>query len=335
MKKVSIITPCRNEEKFIARCLDSIVANQDGHEILELIVVDGMSRDRTVEIVKEFSVRYPFIKLLKNPDRVQTFATNIGIRAARGDIVVRMDAHTEYPPDYLSRLVQHMEENGADCVGGMLMTMPGSNTIMAKAITEALSHPFGVGNAYFRIGSKEPKLVDTVPFGCYKREVFDKIGYFNEKLNRTDDIEFNLRLKRSGGKIMLFPDVKSFYFARSTLKDLFQQNFWNGFWVLYSLHFAKLPFSLRHLVPLAFLLGLSGSLALSLVSSYFIYLFFTIIGAYLVACLYSSLRIALKKSWKYIFLLPVCFATLHFSYGLGSLWGISRLLLTKMGLKDE
>jgi glycosyltransferase involved in cell wall biosynthesis len=326
MTKVSVIMPCRNEEKFISRCLNSIVANDYPKDKLEVFVIDGRSTDRTRNIVEEYAKQYPFIRLMDNPEEIQTIATNIGINASDADVIVRMDAHVEYPKDYISKSVSWLEKSGADCAGGILVTKPGADTTVARAIALVLSHPFGVGNTYFRIGSKGPRYVDTVPFGCYKKEVFDRVGLFNENLNRTDDIEFNLRLKRAGGKILLVPEIVSYYYARPGLKELFRQNFGNGFWVLYSLRFAKIPFSIRHLIPFFFVLSLASSLFLSLLYQPFICLFAFISSFYFGVNSLFSFRFSLKNGLKYLPAMIASFSVLHFSYGFGSIWGVIRLI---------
>jgi len=329
MPFVSIVMPCRNEEKFIAGCLDSIAENDYPKDNLEVLVIDGRSTDRTREIIEGYAKQYSFIKLMDNPGKIQTLATNIGISASQGDVIIRMDAHVEYPKDFISNSVSWMDKSKSDCVGGIVVTRPGSYTTVAAAVAFVLSHPFGVGNNYFRIGLKEPKYVDTVPFGCYRKEVFDKVGLFNENLNRTDDIEFNLRLKRAGGKLLLVPEIVSYYYARPNLKELFRQNFGNGFWVLYSLRFAKLPFSLRHLIPFFFVISLLCSLLLSLFSGASLYLFAFIFCLYLSVNSFFSFQLSLRHGLKYFPALIASFTVLHLSYGLGSLWGIARLITSR------
>jgi len=323
---VSIVIPCRNEEKFIAKCLDSIINNDYPKENLEVLIIDGISEDKTRQIVDEYIKQYSFIRLLDNPNRFSPSALNIGIKNAKGDIIVRLDAHATYEKDYISKCVSYMDKYEADNVGGRMMTISGNNTLVGKAIVLALSHRFGVGNSYFRIGSKEPKFVDTVPFGCYKKEVFEKIGLFNENLIRNQDIEFNLRLKKSGGKILLVPDIVSYYYARSDLKNLFMQNFKNGLWVIYSNRFAKAPFSWRHLIPYIFVSSLVGSLFLSIFWIPFLYLFLMIILVYLTANVFFSLNISLKNGMKLFPFIIISFFVLHFSYGLGSIRGLMKLI---------
>ena len=323
---VSIIIPCRNEERFIGKCLDSILLNGYPKEKLEILAVDGMSDDKTRATIKEYREKHPYIKLLDNPGKIVPTALNLGIQKAQGAVIMRLDAHNSYEKDYITKCVAYLQNYPVDNVGGILTTLPGSNTLIAKSISIALSSPFGVGNAYFRIGLKEPKYVDTVPFGCYRRDVFDKVGLFNENLVRNQDIEFNLRLKKAGGKILLAPEIVSYYYARSTIKGLFEQNFKNGFWVLYSTRYAKIPFSLRHLIPFFFVLSLLGSIFLACCIESFIYLFFFVMGIYLAATVYYSFKIFLKEGLKHFFILPVVFATLHLSYGFGSFWGMFALI---------
>lgn len=335
MPTVSVITPCRNEGRFISRCLESIIANDFPKDRLTVFVIDGRSTDKTRTIVEKYVRKHRFIKLIENPARIQTLATNIGINLSKSDSIIRMDAHTEYPINYISRCVSWLGNSNADCVGGICITRPGNDTSIAKAIALALSHPFGVGNAYFRTGAKEPKYVDTVPFGCYRKEVFDRVGLFNENLDRTDDLEFNLRLKRAGGKILLVPEIVSYYYARSTLMSLARQNFGNGFWILYSLRFVKLPFSVRHLVPFFFVSSLLCTLFISFLYQPFIYLFGFILGLYFCLNLFFSFKLSLKHGFKYFPSLIMTFLTLHLSYGLGSLWGILKLTLHHQRRKSE
>src|SRR6266513_1865168 len=211
---VSVIVPCRDEERYIARCLDSIAATDYPRERLEVLVVDGMSEDRTRAIVADYGARYPFIRLLDNPGRIPPTAVNTGIRAARGEILVRVDAHGVYPPNYIPALVAALEQTGADSVGGVLVTLPANDTAIAQGIAIAMSHPFGVGNSYFRVGVREPRWVDTIAFFCCRRETFERVGLFDETLARDEDSEFNGRLIQAGGRILLVPHVTAQYYAR-------------------------------------------------------------------------------------------------------------------------
>lgn len=321
---VSLIIPCRNEERFIGKCLDSVISNLRSDADIEVLVVDGMSEDQTRTIVKGYSVRYPFIKLLDNPKKIVPTAMNAGIAHARGQIIIRMDAHTTYSPDYIQKCVRYLEDPKINNVGGVWVTVPGNESIKAKSIALALSHPFGVGNSLFRIGLKEPTLVDTVPFGCYRKEIFEKIGMYNENLVRNQDIELNLRLKSMGGQILLVPDIISYYHARSTINALASNNFWNGFWVIYSRRFTSFCFSIRHIIPLLFVLSLLISLCSAVFYGPFLYLFILISGMYFFCNAFFSSVLSWKKGIRYFPGLMASFAALHFSYGLGSLWGVIK-----------
>ena len=323
---VSIIIPARNEEKYIGKCLNSILGQDYPKENLEVLVVDGMSDDKTGEIVKAYSGKYPFIKLLENPKRFTNFALNIGIKVAKGEIIMMMGAHAGYEKDYVSKCVRYLKEYGADNVGGVMKTLPSKNTLWARAIAITLSYPFGAGTSYFRVGSAKPRWVDTVFGGCYKREVFDKIGFFNENLVRSQDLEFNMRLKKAGGKIILVPDILAYYYPSSTLKGFLKHNFDDGIWVTYPLKFGLRVFKLRHLLPMFFTAGLLFTLIFSpflfLAKFLFTFGFLT----YLLLSFCFSLQIAKKEGFKYLFLMPVVFATRHFVYGAGSLYGFIKTL---------
>lgn len=323
---VSVIIPCRNEEKFIAKCLDSILLQDYPKESLEILVVDGASTDKTKEIIKSYTEKYPFIRLLENPQKFTPFGLNIGIKNSKGETIVRMDAHAGYQKDYISKCAKYLKDSGADNIGGTMKTLPAKNTLMAKAIAFSLSSRFGAASS-FRIGSLEPQEVDTVFGGCYKRDVFDRIGFFNEKLTRSQDMEFNLRLKKSGGKIMLFPDVVSYYYPKSKLPAFLKHNFQDGIWSVYPLKFIKTKFKLRHYIPLIFVGSLIGAGILSVFCRIFLALFFFIIFSYLfLAAVFSFKTAKEEKDFRFLFIMPVVFASRHIVYGLGSLWGLLKLI---------
>ena len=327
LPSVSIIIPCRNEGRFILRCLDSVISQDYPKEKIEVLVVDGMSEDETRKIVEGYVKQYSFIKLLENHKKIASVALNIGIRYSKSNFIIIMGAHTSYEKEYISKCIEYLNKYNADNVGGVLKTVPGDNTFVAQAIAITLSHSFGVGNSYFRINSKEPKLVDTVFGGCYKREVFEKIGLFNENLVRSQDMEFNIRLRKAGGKILLVPDIVSYYYPKPNLKDFFLHNFKDGIWAVYPLKFVKVPLKLRHYIPLIFVLGLLGTGLLGIFFPIFFWLFLFIIGVYFLVSIYSSFKIMIgEKDFRYFFSMPIAFACRHIGYGLGSLWGIFTIL---------
>jgi len=309
---VSVIIPCRNEEKYIEECLDSVINQDYPKEKLEVLVVDGMSEDRTREVIEKYTKQYLFIKLLNNPKKITPVAFNIGVKNSNGDFIIIMGAHSVYERDYISKCVKYSNEYNADNVGGIWKIVPREKTLVAKSIAFASSSIFGAGDAYYRSGySGQPKWVDTVFGGCYKREVFEKIGLFNENLKRSQDMEFNLRLRKASGKILLAPDIVSYYYPKSNLKDFFFHNIEDGIWVIYPLKFVKMLFKLRHYIPLIFVLTLPLSIWL-----------------YILVSLFFSAQIAFReKDIRYFFVMPAVFATRHIGYGLGSVWGLIKLII--------
>lgn len=325
---VSIIIPCRNEEKFIAKCLDSIISQDFPKEKIEVLVVDGMSVDRTRKILKKYQRGFSFVKMLDNPKKFTPSAMNIGIKKAKGKVIMKIDAHSVYKKDYLTKCLDYLIKYKADAVGGRIITLPSKNTFSAKAIALSLSHQFGVGNSHFRAGVKKPEWADTAFGVAYQKEVFDKIGLFNENLIRSQDMELNLRLKRAGGKILLAPDIISYYYPKSNLKDFFLHNFKDAIWPTYQLKFTKKLYCLRHYLPPLFLLALVV-FAIGIIFWFpFIVFFLSLIGIYFLLAFYFSFKIVLlKKEWRYLFLLPLAFACRHFGHGLGSLFGILKIFI--------
>jgi cellulose synthase/poly-beta-1,6-N-acetylglucosamine synthase-like glycosyltransferase len=327
---VSIIIPCRNEEKFIGDCLDSIVANDYPKGKLEVLAIDGMSEDGTRAVIENYSKKHSWIRLITNPKKITPIALNKGILDSKGEIIIWMSAHNRYEKDYVSRSVESLEKYGADNVGGIMKTLPREDSLAGQAVVASLSHRFGVGNSYFRVQTDEPKWVDTVFGGCYRRGVFDRVGLFNENLVRGQDMEFNLRLKKAGGKTLLVPNIVSYYYARSDLKSFWKHNWANGVWaILPFLYSPIMPVSLRHLVPLIFVTALIGSAVLGFLLPLFFWFFGVILGSYALASLTVSLQIAFqKRDVKYFAVMPFVFGILHFGYGLGSLLGVFKMFGT-------
>jgi len=324
---VSVIIPCRNEKNFIDKCLDSVLENDYPKDKMEIFVVDGMSSDGTREIVEDYIQKYHFIKLIDNHKYIASSALNMGIKESRGDIIMRMDAHAIYDKSYISKCVNYLEEYGADNVGGIISITPRENNLMGRGIVKAMSSFLGTGGAKYKTSPAKFEEVDTVPFGCFRRDVFDRAGYFNENLKRSQDIEFNLRLKRAGGKIYLFPDITSQYFVRSDLKEFFIHNFRDGVWAVYPFKFTKTFFKLRHYLPLMFVSGLIGTLLLGIFFKPFYYLFLAEIFVYILVIFYATIKVSLnEKDARYLFSLPVALAVRHFIYGFGSIFGIIKLL---------
>jgi glycosyltransferase involved in cell wall biosynthesis len=333
---VTVIVPIRDEKRHIAMTLESIVSQDYPRDRMEVLVVDGMSTDGTREIVAGYCRRHPFIRLLDNPRKITPAALNIGIAHARGDIIMRMDSHSHFPSNYISSLVDWQDRTGADNVGGVCRTLPGNDTHMAKAIAVALSHPFGVGNSYFRIGTAKPRWVDTVPFGSYRREVFARIGYFDESLVRNQDDEFNLRLRKSGGRLLLIPTVIIQYYTRDSLSKLWRMYYQYGYFKPLVARKSGSILSPRQFVPslsllALFMIGILGQWIPQLGA-------LGILGllAYFVLCAGVSLAAVRLNGITVASRLIMVFPTLHCSYGLGFLKGfLDFFLLGKMGVQDE
>lgn len=329
LPSVSVIVPCRNEEGFIESCLGSILANDYPPALVEILVVDGMSRDGTRRIVERLEGSCPRLRLLDNPKGITSAGLNIGIKNATGTVIAWMSAHNTYPRHYLRRCVEAMLEYGADNSGGGIVTVARSQGVWASAVVAALSHPFGVGNSHFRIATStgKPRWVDTVFGGCYRHAVFDRVGNFNEHLIRGQDMEFNLRLRRAGCRTLFVPDVRSNYYARTQPVEFARHCFVNGAWALLPFAYSDgMPVSWRHLVPMFFAASLGIALALAAVHPVGAWLVAAILAPYLAVSIAVGFRIAARSGrWKLALLMPLALGVLHLAYGLGSLWGVASL----------
>jgi len=324
---VSVVIPIHNEEKFIAQCLQSVIYQDYPTGSMEILVVDGRSEDRSREIAAEFGCRYPMIKLLDNPKLSAPAGLNLGIKEAKGDIIVRVDGHCVLEPDYVAQCVRCLRETGADNVGG-LMKAVGQNYV-EQVIALAISSFFGSGGSKFHYSLKG-QYVDTVYLGAFRRSVFDKVGFFNERLVRNQDYELNYRLRAAGGKVFLSPAIKSSYYGRSTLRDLWRQYLQYGFWKLEMLQMHPRSVQLRHLVAPLFVFSLFAIGLMGLIYNPFLILFLSTISSYLLISLLASLLIAYRKGWRYFPLLPVAFGVMHFGWGLGFLWRLARAVISAL-----
>jgi len=324
--KISIIIPTFNEEKYISACIDSILESDYVHEKMEIFVVDGMSEDSTCQIVKKYHSKYSFVRVIENKKKHTPVGMNLGIQASSGKFVFILSAHASYGTDYFTKLVENIQALEADCVGGMLITEVKNSNLKSSSIKEVLMHKFGVGNALFRIGCNEIMEVDTVAFGCYRKSTFEKYGLFDEKLIRNQDIELNKRIINGGGKIYLIPDVKCIYYARENFKDLAKNQYQNGYWNMLTAYYTKTlnSLSLRHFVPLLFVLSLLLPVLFSLISEKVVWIAFVSLASYLTLVIIISFK--LKNNTNSIMYLIIAFLVLHFSYGLGSLVGIFHVI---------
>lgn len=329
---VTIIIPCRNEEKTIINALRSIVRQDYPPHLLEILIVDGESEDNTLPLLNQLIHQYPYhqFRILSNPHRTTPHALNLGLTHARGEIIFTFGAHNQYSPNYISEAVKILNQTDAAAVGSVAVTLPSAGTPIARAIARVLASPFGVGNSLMRIvrHNRTIRSADTASCPGYRRAVFTKLGVFNTNLVRNHDIEFHLRLRRAGKKILLLPSIKTYYYARARLGDLWRNGFANGYWVIRSTQFAAKPFTFRHLIPCFFLLTLFLTVCLAVFSPsgrrdfwflrYLPFLFTT--GSYLLLLLIFS--VLTTPSLRDLPCYLITYLILHFGYGTGSLWGV-------------
>jgi glycosyltransferase involved in cell wall biosynthesis len=326
---VSVIIPCRNEQGFIAACLESVIGNDYPRQLVEILVVDGASTDGTREIVASIAGRHSGVRMLDNPERTTPAGLNIGVASATGAIVLRMDAHASYDPHYISRCVNGLLTLPAGNVGGIWRIRPRRDALLPWSIVQSLSHRFGIGNALYRLDpGPAPVEVDTVPYFCMRRETLQQVGPFNESLSRGQDMEFSLRVRAAGFRTFLIPDVVSYYYARTALPEFIRHNFINGMWAILPFAYtAAQPVSARHLIPLALVLWVILSLASWAVTPLGRIPLTAALFAYAVATALASIDVAIRRHrLAYVLTMPLVFPALHFSYGLGSLVGVFRLV---------
>lgn len=327
---VSVIVPMRNEERYIAACLQSILAGDYPHDRLEILCVDGRSQDTTRGIVQRYSVDNPCVKLIDNPKRTFSCGVNVGVSCAMGDFIAIMGAHATYEIDYLSKCVRYQAEFQADNVGGSLLNLPRNNNLFGKAVALVMSHPFGAGNATYRTGSREPRWVDTVFGGFYPKKLFECIGPFNEYFRGSSDIDFNNRLRKAGGQVLLAPDIVAYYHSDASFLRFVMHNYHDGIWSVYPLKFGSRIFTWRHLVPLCFVSSLMGTAIMTLLWPLFLWLLVSILASYFLVGVLSSVPMARRtRSFRLLFILPIVFATRHVAYGIGSLAAVVNVFGSK------
>lgn len=326
--QLSVVVACRNESEHIRVLLDSIVQQDLIGISWEAVIADGMSTDDTRSIIEDYAALHPQIRLVDNPGQIVSTGLNRAIREATGSVILRMDAHTSYAPDYCRRCLEVLSRTGADNVGGPARTK--ATTVRARAIAAAYHSRFSTGGARFH-NSDYSGWVDTVPYGCWHKSTVERIGLFDETLVRNQDDELNLRLVRSGGKIWQDPSIVSWYSTRGTLSRLFRQYFQYGYWKVAVIRKHRLPASWRHLVPAFFVLGVAGLLAnlgLAAILNSPAWFAASSIGCMSIVLLYGLLNvaasclIAAKAGWSILPFLPLVFLTYHVSYGLGFLCGL-------------
>jgi succinoglycan biosynthesis protein ExoA len=325
---VSVVIPCRDERNHIESCLRSILAQVPPPGGFEIIVADGMSGDGTREILKRLAAEDPRVRVIDNPGRIVSTGLNAAIRVAQGRIIIRMDVHTEYASDYICQCLAVLQETSADNVGGPWIAKAGR--LVGRAIAAAFQSPFSVGDSHGHNASYEGTL-DTVYLGCWQRELFDKIGHFDEELVRNQDDEFNLRLLRAGGKIWQSPRIRSWYRPRESLRALFRQYMQYGYWKVRVIQKHRMPTSVRHLIPASFVLLLTALPLVSLAWHPMVWAWLALLGMYSTCSISTSFVIAARKEWKLFPILPLVFACYHLAYGYGFLRGFLDFVILRRG----
>lgn len=316
---VSVIIPMRNEEENISWCLQSVVDQEYPKDLMEVLVVDGMSQDSSREIVSDIAKESPIVTLLSNPKQIKAAALNMGIAKSSGQLILPVDAHCFIDPNYVSESVKVLQQTDAANVGGVVLPIGAS--FVQQAIGLGMGSFFGIGSSRFR-DRENGFYTDTVSFGAYRREVFEKIGLYDEEAQYGEDDELNFRLIKSGGRIFLSPKIKSRYYPRSSFSALWKQYYNFGYGKVRTIRKHGRPAAFRHLVPTVFVLTIIGSLMLYAIRPMFGWLTIAICGGYLVLTILVSAKISLREGLKYFPVLPVVFAILHLSYGIGFLKGI-------------
>lgn len=327
MATVSIIIPCYNEREFIRPCLKSVRAFDDPDgDLIEILVLDGLSTDGTREIVGELSVIDPRIKLLDNPPRIQSAALNRGIRSATGEYVMRLDAHSLYPSSYLRLALETASRTGADNTGGVVITLPRNDGYQAALVQALTTHRFGVGDSGFRTGAREGKA-DTVPYGCFRRDLFDRVGLFDERLVRAQDYEMNRRIAAAGGLVWLNPAMTVSYFNQPDLKSfLRKQALYDAPYNAYMWYLAPYAFKLRHAVTALFAMGVILGLLATVLAPVLRSIFLAAMAIYAALAIVAAAQQAIRyRQPMHVLAAPVAYFLYHFLHGAGVLYGLARL----------
>ena len=328
--KVAVVIPTLNEEKFIARCLDSVIAQSYPFNDMDVMVVDGGSKDRTKDIVEEYKRKYQNIRFLNNPGRIQSIAFNIGVHSSDAPYIVRLDAHATYNHRYIEKCIEKFSANAEvlGCapefvgnVGGVWNIRPQHSGLIAESSAILNQSRFGIGGAAFRVGAPAG-FVDTVPFGCFPRKVLEKVGGMREDLPRGEDNEFNSRIRKAGYKIYLDPKIVCSYFSRDTLRTNMKQMYANGESIGHLFYVDKDSVGIRHLIPLLFVGSILCGIALAFVWLPFFYALLAELCLYFTCDLLASILAAKEHGWKYLLPLFVMFFCVHISYGWGTIVGL-------------
>lgn len=326
--EVAIVIPTLNEERFISRCLNSIIKQTYEFEKMDVMIIDGGSNDKTKDIVAEYQKSHQNIRFIENKKKIQSVAFNIGFKKSTAPYIIRLDAHAEYDSKYISLCIENLKQDEKrGNVGGRCNILPFNQSIWAQT-NAILNHSrFGIGGAAFRV-SNEAHNTDSVPFGAFPRKIIEKIGGMREDLPRGEDNEYNSRIRKAGYKIFFDPNIISSYFARPTLGASCKQMYANGNSIGYLYYIDREAIGIRHLVPLLFVVSGLFSIIISVLWSPFCYVFCGGLALYLIADAIASIMGA-KDNVKCTLPLFILFFCVHVSYGMGTIAGLIKGLKTK------
>ncbi|MBV8055072.1 MAG: glycosyltransferase family 2 protein [Deltaproteobacteria bacterium] len=323
---VSVLIPCRNEGEFIGACLNSVIANGYPLDRLQVIVVDGMSTDGTRTIVTAWSAQHSCITLVDNLRRITPCALNIGIAAALGDVIIRLDAHATYEPGYIARCVQALNLCNVGSSGGVWNVKSRGNGLIARAIACCTSHRFGGAARYRRISDGDPEIADVVPFFCSTRETLRIVGQFNEALVRHQDYEYSARMRRAGFHSMLVPRAVCNYYTRSDIKSFAIHSFRDGYWVTFATAFTDvLPLCARHAVPMLFAIAMIAGTIIAPLSLAVGWALAALTGIYLIIMVTCVTQVATQqRDAKMLLVMPALFLCRHLLFGIGEAVGLAH-----------
>nr|WP_294812491.1 glycosyltransferase family 2 protein [Prevotella sp.] len=326
--EVAIAIPTLNEERFISRCLDSIIKQTFKFEKMDVMIIDGGSNDKTKDIVAEYQKSHQNIRFIENKKKIQSVAFNIGFKKSTAPYIIRLDAHAEYDSKYISLCIENLKQDEKrGNVGGRCNILPFNQSLWAQT-NAILNHSrFGIGGAAFRV-SNEAHNTDSVPFGAFPRKIIEKIGGMREDLPRGEDNEYNSRIRKAGYKIFFDPNIISSYFARPTLGASCKQMYANGNSIGYLYYIDREAIGIRHLVPLLFVVSGLFSIIISVLWSPFCYVFCGGLALYIIADAIASIMGA-KDNVKCTLPLFILFFCVHVSYGMGTIAGLIKGLKTK------
>lgn len=329
--QVSIIIPCYNEQATIRLLLDALYAQTFSRQKMEVVIADGMSTDGTRHEIAAWVNENPelIVRVVDNPKRSIPSGVNQAIVAARGDFLVRMDAHSIPNLDYVERSLIALKEGRGDNVGGIWQIRSGGEGWAARSIAVAATHPLGVGGAQYRVGG-QPQAVDTVPFGAFRRDLVGRLGLYDETLLSNEDYEYNSRIRKAGGVVWFDPNIKSTYIARSNFGDLARQYWRYGYWKFQMLRRYPETIRWRQGLPPLLVLSFLGLVMFSIDFTWARWLLIFESIMYGFALIFAGLQSVIKyTSWQLLLGVPLAIVTMHFSWGMAFLWSLVISVLGK------